>query len=90
MSDFESELDKIKEKGKGKVVKGFFGLTFNKMRNNKDNIKKKGLFLRKKERVIIIHQKHIIYKIPTYKKLKAYYYTFPEIALKGGAPSART
>ena len=41
MFDFENKLNKIKEKGKSKVVKGFFGLTFNRVKNNKDNIKKK-------------------------------------------------
>ena len=55
MSDFKKELNKIKEKGRGRVVKGFFGLTFDKVRNDKDNIKKKTSSLRKKERVIIIH-----------------------------------
>ena len=90
MSDFESELDKIKEKGKGRVVKGFFGLTFNGVRNNKNSIKRKALFLRKKERAIIIYQRYIICKRPTYKKLKAYYYAFLKIAPKRGAPSART
>ena len=37
------------------MAKGFFSFTFNKVRNNKDNIKKKALFLRKKKKVIIIH-----------------------------------
>ena len=55
MSDFKKKLDKIKEKGKGRVIKGFFGPIFNEVRNNKDNIKKKTLSLRKRERVIIIH-----------------------------------
>ena len=55
MSDFKKELNKIKEKGKGKVAKGFFGLTFDGVRNDKDNIKRKALFLKKRERVIIIH-----------------------------------
>ena len=55
MSDFEKELDKIKEKGKGRVAKGSFGLTFNEVKNNKDSIKRKALSLRKRERVIIIH-----------------------------------
>ena len=55
MFDFKKELDKVKEEGRGKVVKGFFGLTFDGVRDNKDNIKKKALFLRKRERVIIIH-----------------------------------
>ena len=55
MSDFERELDKVKEEGKGRVAKGFFGLTFNGVRNNKDNIKRKALFLKKRERVIIIY-----------------------------------
>ena len=55
MSDFKKKLDKIKEKGKGRVAKGFFGLTFDGVRNDKDSIKKKASFLRKKERVIIIY-----------------------------------
>ena len=55
MSNFKKKLDKIKKKGKGKVAKGFFGLIFNGVRDNKDNIKKKASFLRKRERVIIIH-----------------------------------
>ena len=55
MSDFKKELNKIKEKGKGKVAKGFFGLTFDGVRDNKNSIKKKTSFLRKRERVIIIH-----------------------------------
>ena len=55
MSDFKKELNKIKEKGKGRVAKGFFGLTFNGVKNNKDSIKKKALSLREKERVIIIY-----------------------------------
>ena len=55
MSDFKKEFDKVKEKGKGKVAKGFFGLTFNGVRNDKDSIKKKALSLRKKKKVIIIY-----------------------------------
>ena len=90
MSDFKNKLDKIKKKGRGKVAKGFFGLTFNEVRNNKDSIKRKTLSIRKKERAIIIYQRCIICKRPTYKKLKAYYYAFPKIAPKRGAPSART
>ena len=90
MSDFKKKLDKIKEKGKGRVVKGSFSPTFDGVRDNKDNIKKKTLSLRKRERVIIIHQRCIICKKPTYKKLKACYYAFPKIAPKGGTPLART
>ena len=90
MSDFEKKLNKIKEKGKGKMVKESFGPTFNKVRNNKDSIKKKTLFLKKKEKVIIIHQRYIIYKKPTCKKLKAYYYTFLKIVPKKGTPLTRT
>ena len=41
MSDFKIKLNKDAEKGKGKVAKGFFGFTFDIVRNNKDNIKKK-------------------------------------------------
>ena len=37
------------------MVKGFFDLTFNRIKNNKDSIKKKTLSLRKREKVIIIH-----------------------------------
>ena len=55
MSDFKKKLNKVKEKGKGKVIKGFFGPTFDEMRNNKDSTKKKTLSLRKRKRVIIIH-----------------------------------
>ena len=55
VSDFEKEFDKVKEKGKGKVAKGFFGLTFNGVKDNKDSIKRKALFLRKRERAIIIY-----------------------------------
>ena len=55
MSDFKKKLDKIKEKGKGRVAKGFFGLTFDGVRDNKDSIKKKTSLLRKRERAIIIH-----------------------------------
>ena len=90
MSNFENKLDKIKKKGKGRVVKGFFSLTFDRVRNNKDNIKKKTSSLRKRKRAIIIHQRYIIYERPMCKNIKAYYYTFPKITLKQGAPSART
>ena len=90
MSDFKNEFNKIKEKGKGRVAKGFFNPTFNEVRDNKDNTKRKILFLRKRKRVIIIHQRCIIYKRPTCKKLKTYDYTFPKIAPKKGAPLAHT
>ena len=90
MSDFESEFNKIKKKGKGRVAKGSFGPTFDGVRDNKDSIKRKALSLRKRERAIIIHQRGIICERPTCKKLKAYYYAFLKIALKGGALSART
>ena len=55
ISDFKKKLDKIKEEGRGKVAKGFFGPTFDEIRNNKNSIKKKALSLRKRERVIIIY-----------------------------------
>ena len=55
MSDFKKKLDKVKEKGKGRVAKGFFGLTFDEVRDDKDSIKKKALSLRKRKRVIIIY-----------------------------------
>ena len=53
--DFKKELDKVKEEGRGRVVKGFLSLTFNEVRDNKDSIKKKALSLKKRERVIIIY-----------------------------------
>ena len=53
--NFKKKLNKIKKKGKGKVAKGFFGLIFDGVRDNKDNTKKKTLSLRKRERAIIIH-----------------------------------
>ena len=90
MSDFKKEFDKVKENDKGKVAKGFFGLTFDGVRDNKDSIKRKTLSLRKRERAIIIYQRYIICKRPTYKKLKAYYYAFLKIAPKGGTPLTRT
>ena len=55
MSDFKKKLNKIKEKGKGRMVKGSFGPTFDGIRDDKDSIKKKTLSLRKKEKVIIIY-----------------------------------
>ena len=55
VSDFEKKLDKVKKKGRGRMAKGFFGLSFDGVRNNKDSIKKKTLSLRKRERAIIIH-----------------------------------
>ena len=90
MSDFEKKLDKIKEESRGRVAKGFFGLTFDKMRDNKDNTEKKISSLKKKKKAIIIYQRCIVYEKPTCKKLKAYYYAFPKIAPKGGASLART
>ena len=53
--DFEKKFNKVKEKGRGRVAKGFFGLIFNGVRYNKDSIKRKTLFLRKRERAIIIY-----------------------------------
>ena len=90
MSDFKKKLNKKKENGKGKVAKRFFGLIFDRVRNNKDGIEKKALSLRKKERAIIIYQKCIICKRPTCKNLKVYYYAFLKIMPKRGAPSACT
>ena len=49
MFDFENKLDKIKEKSNGRVAKGSFGLTFDGVKNNKDNIKKKTSSLKKKK-----------------------------------------
>ena len=72
------------------MAKESFGPTFDKVRNNKDNIKKKASSSKKKKRAITIHQRCIIYKKPTYKKLKTYYYAFPKIAPKKRTPSART
>ena len=91
VSNFKKKkLNKEAKKGKSKVAKKIFCLTFDGVRNNKDNIERKALILRKRERAIIIHQKCIINKRPVYKKLKACYYAFPNITLKGGAPLART
>ena len=55
MSDFKKELDKIKEKDRGKMAKGFFNPIFNGVRDNKDSTKRKASSLRKRERAIIIH-----------------------------------
>ena len=41
MSNFKKELDKEKEKGKCRVAKGLFGLTFNGVKDDKNSIKKK-------------------------------------------------
>ena len=71
------------------MAKGSFGLTFNKVKNNKDNTERKALFLRKRERAIIIHQRCIVCKRLICKNLEACYYAFLEIAPKGGAPSVR-
>ena len=90
ISNFDNKLDNIEKEGKGRVAKGAFGPTFDGVRNNKNGIKRKTLSSRKRERVIIIHQKCIICKRPAYKVLKAYYYACPKIAPKRGAPSART
>ena len=90
MSDFKSKLDKVKEKGRGKMAEGFFGLIFDRVKKDKDNIKKKALSLRKKKRAIIIHQRCIICERPVCKNLKAYYYAFLKITPKEGAPLART
>ena len=49
VSDSKKEFNKIKEKGKGKVAKGFFVLTFNEVKNNKDSIKK-NLILKEKRK----------------------------------------
>ena len=54
-SNFKKKFDKIKKKGKSKVAKGFFGLTFDGVRDNKDGTKKKTLSLRKKKKAITIH-----------------------------------
>ena len=72
------------------MAKGFFGPTFDEVRDNKDGTEKKTSSSRKRERTAIIHQKYIIYKRPICKNLKVYYYAFLKIAPKGGAPSART
>ena len=88
--DFKKKFDKIKEKGRGRVAKGSFGPTFDGVRDNKDSIKKKTSFLRKRERAIIIYQRCIICKKPICKKLKACYYAFLKIAPKGRILSART
>ena len=90
MLDFKREFDKVKKEGRGRVAKGFFSLTFDGVRDNKNSIKKKASSLRKRERVIIIYYRCIICKRFIYKKLKACYYTFPKIAPKGGTLLTRT
>ena len=65
------------------MAKRAFGPTFNEVKNNIDNTERKTLSLRKRGKVIIIHKKCIIYKKPTCKNLKIYYYTFFKIAPKG-------
>ena len=55
VSDFKKEFDKVKEEGRGRVAKGFFGLTFDGVKDNKDSTERKALSLRKKERAIIIY-----------------------------------
>ena len=40
-SDFKKELDKEEKKRRGRVAKESFGLIFNKVKNNKNGIKKK-------------------------------------------------
>ena len=72
------------------MAKGIFSLTFDGVRDNKESTKRKALSSRKREKVIIIHQKCIICERPACKELKAYYYTFLKIAFEEGAPSART
>ena len=41
MSNFEKKFDKEEGEGRGRVAKGFFGLTFDGVRDDKDGIKKK-------------------------------------------------
>ena len=41
MSNFKKKLDKNAEERKGRVAEKAIGLTFDEVRNNKDNIKKK-------------------------------------------------
>ena len=55
MSNFKKKLNKVKEKGKGKVAKGSFGLTFDGVRDDKNSTKKKTSFLKKREKAIIIY-----------------------------------
>ena len=86
-SDFKKELNKKEEKGRGKVAKGSFGSIFDRVKNDKNSIKKN---LKEKKRVIIIQHKYIICERPAYKNLKAYYYTFLKIVPKRGALSAYT
>ena len=89
-SDFEKELDKVEEEGRGRVAKGSFGPTFDGVRDDKDSTERKASSSRKRERATTIHQRCIVCERPTCKKLEACYYAFPEIAPKGGTPSACT
>ena len=90
MFDFKREFNKDVKKEKGKVAKGVFSPTFDRVRDNKDSINKKIFSWKKKERAIIIHKKCIICKRPACKKLKACYHAFLKIVLKRGAPLAHT
>ena len=49
MSNSEKKLDEDMDEGKSKVAKRFFGLTFYGVRNNKETMKRKTSFLRKKK-----------------------------------------
>ena len=50
MSDVKNKFNNDKEKGKGRVAKGFFGLIFDGVKDNKDNIKKKSFILKEKRK----------------------------------------
>ena len=88
MSYFKKELDKNVNATRGTMTKEAFGLTFDGVRDNKESTENKTLSLKKRKRAIIIYKKCIVYKKPMYKKLKAYYYTFPKIVFKRGASLA--
>ena len=47
MSDFKKKLDKNAKEDKGQVAKGFFSLTFNEVKNNKDSMKKNLILVEK-------------------------------------------
>ena len=67
------------------MAKGAFGPTYDGIKAEKGSIKKNTTSSKKKERATTVHGKYIIYKRPGYKKLKTYYYVFPENIPKGGS-----
>ena len=89
-SDFERELNKESTARRGTVAKGAFGLTYNKVRKDKERTKDKTSSSKKRERATTVHRICIVCERPMCRKLKACYYAFPGNAFEGWAPSAHT